>query len=117
MDSVILDVELLSNRAFRCIMLFSALIAQGRIILSPSQDSNGDVMDIIFDVPNNLEDMSAGIKSTLDTLVILREQLDNPNQLFKRESHVKLPYEDKGIGALYKQIRERASSQRPSTDL
>ncbi|GKU13084.1 unnamed protein product [Fusarium langsethiae] len=117
MDSVILDVEILSNQAFRCIMLFSALIAQGRIIFSPSQDSNDDVMDTILDVPNNLEDMSAGIKSTLDTLMILREQLDNPNQLFKRESHVKLPYENKGVGALYKPIWERASLQRSSTDL
>ncbi|KAF5576970.1 hypothetical protein FPCIR_12329 [Fusarium pseudocircinatum] len=117
MDSVILDVEILSNRAFRCIMLFSTLIAQGRIIFRPSQNSNEDVMDTIFDVSNSLEGMSAGIKSALDTLVILREQLDNPNQLFKRESHVKLPYEDKGLGTLHKQIRERASLQRPSTDL
>jgi hypothetical protein len=119
MDSVILDVEILSNRAFRCIILFSALLAQGRIIFSPSpsQNSNEDVMDTIFDVPNNLENMSAGIKSTLDTLVILREQLDNPDQLFKCEGLVKLPYEDKGHGALYKQIRERASLQRSATDL
>jgi hypothetical protein len=84
MDSVILDVELLSNRAFRCIMLFSGLIAQGRILSSPSQDSNDDVMDTISGVPNNLEDMSASIKSTLNTLLLLREQLDNPNQLLKR---------------------------------
>ncbi|PCD21778.1 hypothetical protein AU210_015581 [Fusarium oxysporum f. sp. radicis-cucumerinum] len=117
MDSVILDVEILSNRAFCCIILCSGLIAKGRILFSPSQNSNDDVMDTIFDVPNSLEDMSAGIKSTLDTLLILREQLDNPNQLLKRENHVKLPYEDKGRGALYKQIRERASLQRPSTDL
>ncbi|KAK2468161.1 hypothetical protein H9L39_20383 [Fusarium oxysporum f. sp. albedinis] len=74
-------------------------------------------MDTIFDVPNNLEDMSAGIKSTLNTLLILREQLDNPNQLLKRESHVKLPYEDKGLGALYEQIRKQASLQRRSTEL
>ncbi|SCO24425.1 unnamed protein product [Fusarium fujikuroi] len=119
MDSVILEVGILSNWAFRCIMLLSAFIAQGRIIFSPSpsQDSNEDEMDTILDVPNNLEDMSAGIKSTLDTLMIPREQLDNPNQLFIVEGLVKLPYEDKGLGALYKQIRERASLQRSSTDL
>ncbi|KAF4446948.1 hypothetical protein F53441_9464 [Fusarium austroafricanum] len=117
MDSVILDVEILSNQAFRCILLCSGLIAQGRILFSPSQNSNDDVMQTLFDAPRNLEDKTAGIKSALDTLLILREQLDNPNQLFKRENHVKLPYEDKGLGALYKQIRERASLQRPSTDL
>lgn len=60
--------------------------------------------------------MSASIKSTRDTLAIFRKQLDNPNQLFKRESHVKLPYEEKGLGALYGQIRKQASLQRPSTD-
>ena len=74
-------------------------------------------MQTLFDAPRNLEDMSASIKSTLDTLMILREQLDNPNQLFKREIHVKLPYEDKGLGALYEQIQKQASLQRPSTDL
>jgi hypothetical protein len=97
MDSVILDVEILSNRVFRCILLYSGLIAQGRILYSPSQDSDDDVMDTIFDMLNNLEDMSASIKSTLNTLLLLREQLDNPNQLPKRENHVKLPYEDKGL--------------------
>ncbi|EXK23456.1 hypothetical protein FOMG_19765 [Fusarium oxysporum f. sp. melonis 26406] len=117
MDSVILDVEILSNQAFRCILLYSGLIAQGRILFSPSQNSNADIMQTLFDAPRNLEDKTAGIKSALDTLLILREQLDNPNQLFKRENHVKLPYEDKSLGALYKQIRERASLQRPSTDL
>ncbi|KAM5526786.1 hypothetical protein FOXYSP1_20775 [Fusarium oxysporum f. sp. phaseoli] len=74
-------------------------------------------MQTLFDAPRNLEDMTASIKSTLDTLLILREQLDDPNQLFKRESHVKLPYEDKGVGALYEQIRNEALLQRPSTDL
>ncbi|GKU07311.1 unnamed protein product [Fusarium langsethiae] len=92
MDSVSLDVETLSNQAFRCILLYSGLIAQGRILFSPSQDSDDDAMETFFDTPNNLEDMSAGIKSTLDTLLLLREQLDNPSTLFKRESHVKLPY-------------------------
>ncbi|VTO87340.1 unnamed protein product [Fusarium graminearum] len=61
--------------------------------------------------------MSAKIKSTLDTVLLLREQLDNPSKLFERESHVKLPYEEKGLGALYEQIRKRASLQGRSTDL
>jgi hypothetical protein len=67
-------------------------------------------------MPSNLKDMSAGIEPTLDTLVLLREQLDNPNQLFKRESHVKLSYEDKGLGALQGQIRYRSSLRRPSAN-
>ncbi|KAH7261544.1 hypothetical protein BKA59DRAFT_447801 [Fusarium tricinctum] len=116
MDSVFLDVEILSNRAFRCILLYSGLIAQGRILFNPSQDSDDDVIETLFDIPSNLEGMSAEIKSTLDTLLLLREQLDNPNQLFKRESHVKLPYEDKGLGALYGQIRYQVSLHRPSAD-
>lgn len=91
MDSVILEVETLANLAFRCLLLFSGLLAQGRILFSPSRDSNDDVTEALFEIPTDLEGHSAGIKSTLDTLVILREQLDNPNQLFKRESHAKLP--------------------------
>ncbi|EWY79391.1 hypothetical protein FOYG_17439 [Fusarium oxysporum NRRL 32931] len=102
MDSVILDLEILSNQAFRCILLYSGLIAQGRILFSPSQDSNDDVLQTLFDAPRNLRDKTAGIKSALDTLMVLREQLNNPNHLFKRENHVKLPYEDKGVSALYK---------------
>ncbi|KAK7575363.1 hypothetical protein V3481_017325 [Fusarium oxysporum f. sp. vasinfectum] len=102
MDSVILNVEILSNQAFRCILLYSGLIAQGRILFSPSQDSNDDVLQTLFDAPRNLEDKTAGIVSALDTLMVLREQLNNPNHLFKRENHVKLPYEDKGVSALYK---------------
>ncbi|KAJ9413489.1 hypothetical protein QL093DRAFT_2478108 [Fusarium oxysporum] len=113
MGSVILDIEILSDRPFRCILLCSGLIAQGRILFSPLQDPNDDVMDTIFDVPNNLEDMSAGIKSTLDILVIHREQLDNPNQLLRRESHVKLSYEDKGLRAIYEQNRKQASLRQP----
>jgi hypothetical protein len=87
MDSVIMDVEILSNRTFRCILLYSGLIAQGRILFSPSQDSDEDVMETLFDAPSNLEGMSTEIKSTINTLLLLRQQLDNPNQLFKRESH------------------------------
>jgi hypothetical protein len=34
MDSVMLKVEILSNRAFRCILLYSGLLAQGRIPFS-----------------------------------------------------------------------------------
>ncbi|KAM0361947.1 hypothetical protein ACHAO7_011609 [Fusarium culmorum] len=117
MDSVLLDVEILSNRAFRCILLYSGLIAQGRILSTPSQDSDDDAIETLFDIPSNLEDMSAKIKSTLDTLLLLREQLDSPSKLFERESHVKLPYEDKGLGALYEHIRYQASLHRPSADL
>jgi hypothetical protein len=98
-------------------LLYSGLIAQGRILFNPSQDSDDDVIETLFDIPSNLEDMSAKIKSSLDTLLLLREQLDNPSKLFERESHVKLPYEDKGLGALYGQIRYQASLHRPSADL
>lgn len=98
MDSVIPEVETLANLAFRCLLLFSGLLAQGRILHSRSQDLNDDVTEAPFDVPNDLEEQSEGIKSTLDTLAILREQLDNPNQLFERESHAKLPHEDEGRG-------------------
>ncbi|KAK2667985.1 hypothetical protein RAB80_017176 [Fusarium oxysporum f. sp. vasinfectum] len=76
--------------------------ARRRILFSPSQDSNDDVLQTLFDAPRNLEDKTAGIVSALDTLMVLREQLNNPNHLFKRENHVKLPYEDKGVSALYK---------------
>ncbi|VTO85891.1 unnamed protein product [Fusarium graminearum] len=61
--------------------------------------------------------MSAKIKSTLDTLLLLWEQLDSPSKLFERESYVKLPYEDKGLGALYAQIRYQALLHWPSADL
>jgi hypothetical protein len=109
MDSVIQGVEILLNRAFRCIILCSGLITKRRILLCPSQDSNDNVMDTIFDVPNSLEDMLARIKSTLDTSLILRAQLDKPDQLPRRESRVKIPYEDKDLSALYEQIWKQAS--------
>ena len=112
MDSVILEVETLANLAFRCILLFSGLLAQGRILFSPSQDSNDDVTEALFELPNNLEDQSAGIKSSLNTLVILREQLDNPNHLFKRESRAKFPHKDEGRG-LDEQVRRQASLRQP----
>ncbi|SPJ89723.1 uncharacterized protein FTOL_13084 [Fusarium torulosum] len=48
-------------------------------------------------MPNDVKDMPAKIKSTLDTLAILRKQLNNPTQLFKPESQAKLPYADKGL--------------------
>ncbi|KAJ4175817.1 hypothetical protein NW767_015660 [Fusarium falciforme] len=111
-DSVILEVETLANLAFRCLLLFSGLLAQGRILFSPSQDSNDDVTEALFELPNNLEDQSAGIKSSLNTLVIFREQLDNPNHLFKRESRAKLPHKDEGRG-LYEQVRRQASLRHP----
>ncbi|KAH6961693.1 hypothetical protein BKA56DRAFT_182154 [Ilyonectria sp. MPI-CAGE-AT-0026] len=64
MDSVILEVETLANLAFRCLLLFSGLLAQGRILFSPSQDSNDDVTEALFEISNDLEGHSAGIKST-----------------------------------------------------
>ncbi|RTE68818.1 hypothetical protein BHE90_016800 [Fusarium euwallaceae] len=115
MDSVILKVEILANLAFRCLLLCSGLLAQGRILFSPSQDPNDDAMEALFDIPNDLEDKSASIKSSLDALVILREQPDHSDQLFKVENHTKLPHQDEGVGALYEQVRRQASSrQSPS---
>jgi hypothetical protein len=64
-----------------------------------------------------VDGMSVSIKSTLETLAIIREQLDNPDRLFERESYVKLPHEDKGLSALYRQIQNQASLQRPSANL
>lgn len=115
MGSVVLKVEILANLAFRCLLLCSGLLAQGRILFSPSQDPNDDAMEALFDIPNDLEDKSASIKSSLNTLVILREQLDHSDQLFKVENHTTLPHQDEGVSALYEQVRRQASfRQSPS---
>ncbi|KAH6959874.1 hypothetical protein BKA56DRAFT_187071 [Ilyonectria sp. MPI-CAGE-AT-0026] len=55
MDSVILEVETLANLAFRCLLLFSGLLAQERILFSPSRDSNDDVTEALFEISNDLE--------------------------------------------------------------
>jgi hypothetical protein len=56
MDSVMLEVEISSNREFRCILLYSGILAQGRILFSQSQGSDDDVMETLFDMPNEVED-------------------------------------------------------------
>ncbi|KAJ9419476.1 hypothetical protein QL093DRAFT_2565542 [Fusarium oxysporum] len=84
--------------------IIDSVLLEGRILFSLSQDVNNDAVQTLFDAPRNLEDMSANIKSTLNTLLILQD-------------HVKLLYKDKGLGALYRQIRKQALLQWPSIDL
>lgn len=114
LDSVILDIERLANLAFRCLLLLSGLLAQGRLLLRTGDPVDG-ATNALFEIPNDLEKYLAGLDSTVGGLRALREQLDTGEQLIEFESPViLLPQRDKGLTEVYKEVRRLASLRQTS---
>lgn len=78
MSSVMLEVEIISNQAFRCNLLCSGLLSPRTFLLGPSQGSNDGVTETLVDVPKGLEALLVNVKSILDTFTNLQKQLISP---------------------------------------
>lgn len=117
LDRLIDDVEPLVNTGFRCSLLLSGLLAQGKLLL-PKRANVTDSLEAMFKLPADLGEHVEHLDSGLVTLLALRDQLDSDKTLVYFE-HQTSPFpktDDGGLHQVYETILRGSLRQGPGPE-